>query len=317
MNDRGGTLVLRGGAIGDFVVTLPLLEALRARFPGERLAVACAPSVGSLALAGGLADDVRDLGGREFATLFRPEGGADESIVQWLRGFERVVSFLHDPEQAIRRVLGRAVVQGLSKPRDGGGGAALQLFESVREPLGLTECDPAAFRLSLPCEVHDRAEAALVTGRWWTVHPGSGSPGKNWPAERWGEFLGRLLGRDANHRLALLGGEADDAGLGLLRLMLPPARVRVFAHRPLLEVAGLLAASECFFGHDSGLGHLAAALGLRTFQIFGPSDASVWAPPQPRAFVLRAPAGDPSRLTPDQAMTAWKRFSRDAEACRV
>lgn len=314
---NGGTLILRGGAVGDFIVLLPLLEALRERFPGERLAVAAAPQLGALAMAAGLADEARDLGRRDFATLFQDGAPPEAALVAWLRSFERIVSFLHDPQGAVARAFGRPVIAGLPKPLDGAGKAGEQMIASVRRALDLPDIDLASYRLRLPCEVHDSAEATLVTGRWWTVHPGSGSARKNWPAERWGELLGRLLTRDHHVRIALLGGEADDAPMGVLRLILPPERIRVFAHRPLVEVAGLLAASECYLGHDSGLGHLAAALGLPTFQIFGPSDASVWAPPQPRAFVLRAPAGETSRLTVDQAITAWKRFARDLGVCRA
>jgi len=301
------TLVLRGGAIGDFVVTLPLLAALRERFPG-RLAVATAPGVGALAQAGGLADEVRDLGGRDFGTLFGPNPTPVPALVDWLREFGRVVSFLHDPDRAVARALGPSatekLVQGLPRPRDGHGPAARQLLDSVAAALGLPATDPAAFRLTLPCGVHDEAELALRAGRWWAVHPGSGSPRKNWPAARWAELLNTLLLAEPTLRLVLLGGEADDAALDALAARLPRGRYTVIAHRPLLEVAGLLAAGERFLGHDSGLGHLAAALGRPTLQLFGPSDASVWAPPQPQARILQAPGGDLARLEVAQVLAA-------------
>ncbi|MBS0660955.1 MAG: glycosyltransferase family 9 protein [Verrucomicrobia bacterium] len=301
-----GTLVLRGGAIGDFVVTLPILAALRERFPGERLAVACAPSVGPLAIAGGLAEETRDLGAADFATVFRPAGQPAAELTAWLRGFARVVSFLHDPAEALAGAVGEEVqfVPGLPRPRDGGGPATRQLLASVAPALGLHASNPADFRLSLPCAVHDQAELTLRTGRWFAVHPGSGSPRKNWPAARWVELLRQLLQADPGLRLLVLGGEADEAALAEVVAGLPPARVQMAAHRPLLEVAGLLAACERFLGHDSGLGHLAAALGRPALQLFGPSDATVWAPPQPRAHCLRAPGGDLHRLEVAEVLAA-------------
>lgn len=301
------TLVLRGGAIGDFIVTLPLLSALRERFPGQ-LAVASAPGVGALAQAGGLADEVRDLGGREFATLFGPDATPVPELVDWLRGSDRVVSLLHDPDGAVARALGPSaaakLVQGLARPRDGGGRAARQLLDSVTAALGLPTTDPADFRLSLPCVVHDEAEVALRAGRWWAVHPGSGSPRKNWPPARWAELLAALLQAEPTLRLALYGGEADEAALATVAAALPRGRFAMFSHRPLVAVAGLLAACERFLGHDSGLGHLAAALGRPTLQLFGPSDASVWAPPQPQARILQAPGGDLARLEVAEVLAA-------------
>ena len=54
----GRILVIRGGAIGDFILTLPVLAALRAQFPQARLVVLGYPHIASLALAGELADEV-------------------------------------------------------------------------------------------------------------------------------------------------------------------------------------------------------------------------------------------------------------------
>ena len=63
-------LVVRGGAIGDFVLTLPVLMALRRNLPSARLEVLGYTHIAGLAVAGGLADRVRGLEERGFATFF-------------------------------------------------------------------------------------------------------------------------------------------------------------------------------------------------------------------------------------------------------
>jgi heptosyltransferase-2 len=56
---RGKILVIRGGAIGDFILTLPVFSALRQQFPQTRLDVLAYPHIAQLALVGGLVDEVR------------------------------------------------------------------------------------------------------------------------------------------------------------------------------------------------------------------------------------------------------------------
>src|SRR5260221_5504612 len=58
---QGNILVIRGGAIGDFILTLPVLSALRQHFPRVRLEILGYPHIAHLALAGRLADHVRSI----------------------------------------------------------------------------------------------------------------------------------------------------------------------------------------------------------------------------------------------------------------
>ena len=73
-NPEGRILVIRGGAIGDFVLTLPVLAALRRHLPKARIAVLGFAQVTPLALAGGLADEVRSIEARPLAGFFARNG---------------------------------------------------------------------------------------------------------------------------------------------------------------------------------------------------------------------------------------------------
>ena len=151
--------------------------------------------------------------------------------------------------------------------------------------------DPAAFRLQLDCAAHEEAELILQRAPWLAIHPGSGSAQKNWPVSRWTELALELLRQRPNLRLLLLGGEADTVAVSSLSRGLPPERILVVQHAQLPRVAALIAACDLFLGHDSGIAHLAAANGIPCLLLFGPSDPSVWTPPQPRVRMLRAANG--------------------------
>ena len=110
-------------------------------------------------------------------------------------------------------------------------------------------------------------------------HPGSGSPRKNWPADRWRELIPRLPAP-----ISLVVGEAEPDAW---RTFTHPG-VTVLADLSLAKIADYLAASRLFIGHDSGVSHLAAACGVPCVLLFGPTDPAVWAPPAPHVRVLQA-----------------------------
>ncbi len=293
--------MLRGGAIGDFIVTLPLLESLRRAFPDEPLELVAHPTIASIAVAGGLAHVVHSIESAGLAPFFARDTELPTEWSDRFRGAARLISFVHDPDQVlaanIRRTGAQTWVQGPHRPIDGGASAARQLAEPIERTLGLAPGNPADFRLRLDCAAHDAAEVFLVRAPWIAIHPGSGSPRKNWPVQCWIELARTLLRRRANLRLLIVGGEADRAALRTLADALPADRILILEDAPLPRVAALLAACERFLGHDSGIAHLAASTGIPCLLLFGPSDAAVWSPPQPRVRTTLAPEGCLDRLS--------------------
>ena len=72
---------------------------------------------------------------------------------------------------------------------------------------------------------------------------------------------------------------------------LPPARSQVAQSLPLPDLAQRLAACGAFVGHDSGISHLAAAVGLPGLVLWGDTAEEIWRPPSEEMMVLRHPAG--------------------------
>lgn len=271
-------LVLRGGAIGDFVVTLPVLDALREQWPGAHIELACYPRVAPLALVPGLAQNAVSLDRPEFARLFRLRGEPEEQDRRWFTTFDLVLSFLYDPDRLVRRALEACPVRQLLEcdPHPVQRHAADHLA-GILESLAIF-ATPAVPALAWPRERTNQARALLaghgITGRPFAIHPGSGGKAKNWPADRFLEVALRL--RAAGWSPFFLVGEAEEAQAKFFTEAATPFPCL----RPagLESVADLLSASRAYAGNDSGISHLAAALALDSLVLFGPTRAEVWAP---------------------------------------
>src|SRR5258708_37067187 len=95
----GKILVIRGGAIGDFILTLPVLSALRNHFPQARLAVLGYPHIAQLALAGGLADEAHSIEARPLAGLFAQHWTLAQDLQGYFAGFAVIRCYLYAPDE--------------------------------------------------------------------------------------------------------------------------------------------------------------------------------------------------------------------------
>src|SRR5207244_11044486 len=104
---RGKILVIRGGAIGDFVLTLPAIAALRRHFPDAHLEVLGYPHIIELALAGGLVERAQSVEARSLAGFFARHGDLAEELADYFSEFDLVVSYLYDPHPVFEHNVGR------------------------------------------------------------------------------------------------------------------------------------------------------------------------------------------------------------------
>src|SRR5687768_14833397 len=98
MSTKGRILVIRGGAIGDFILTLPVLAALRQQFPESPLELLGYKKTGELALAAGLVDAVKSIEAQPLARYFARNGELDPALQDYFSGFALILSFLYDPD---------------------------------------------------------------------------------------------------------------------------------------------------------------------------------------------------------------------------
>jgi heptosyltransferase-2 len=298
---RGKILVIRGGAIGDFVLTLPAISALRRQFPEAHLEVLGYPHIIQLALAGGLVNQVQSIEARALAGFFARGGDLSSDLVDYFSEFDLIVSYLYDPDAIFQTNMARCTfaqfIAAPHRPDETAGVHATKVYLKPLERLAIFDADPTP-RLSVGPQ--------SMTLRQVALHPGSGSDRKNWPEIRWAELVERLL-QETELDLLLVGGEAEGERLQRLAAALPPQRVRVAQSLPLVELAGLLQRCAAFAGHDSGISHLAAALGLPGVILWGETREEIWRPPSERVRLLRSPA-DLSKMPVDTVINELRRL---------
>jgi heptosyltransferase-3 len=241
-------LVIRPGAIGDVIVSLPAIEHLRSDYlevwsTGRSVPLIRFPDrVRSIASTG-----LDLLGVTDAPSGLLAELGSFDSIVSWY-GANR-------PEF-------REAVAGL--PFE-----FLPALPIANCPVHATDFylqqvgSPAGGIPRIPVEVERQSYAV--------VHPFSGSPRKNWPLDRFQRLAARLP-----MPVRWCAGEED-----------PPLADAV--HIPdLFDLAKFLAGAALYIGNDSGITHLAAAVGTPTLAIFVATDPAVWAPRGDYVRVVRS-----------------------------
>jgi len=213
-------------------------------------------------------------------------------MAQFFAGFALIVSYLYDPDEIFRTNIARCTsaqfIPGPHRPDELSRTHAADTFLQVLQQLAIFDPDGTP-RLS-PDPV------TPGPGRWLAAHPGSGSESKNWPLRRWSELLRRTV-LDSDFRVLLVGGEAEGASLDHLAASLPADRVRLARSLPLDELAGLLRGCSHFIGHDSGISHLAAAVGLPCVVLWGPTKAALWRPRGDQVLLLEDSTGLPGLST--------------------
>ncbi|MFH0881032.1 MAG: glycosyltransferase family 9 protein [Lentisphaerota bacterium] len=296
-------LVFRGGAIGDFILTLPALQALRERWPDAYVELIGYPHVAHLALASDVVDHVVSLDRAEMARFFSPEPSFSEKQAEHVASFDLIISYLHDPAGVVKANLelagARQVIYGSPLVKEGHAGdhllqplEALAIYAKGSLPL-----------LNLRPEIreggkkwlreHGMAEAPVA------IHPGSGSPRKNWPLDRFLDITCRLKERGISFFWIL--GEADQPIREHPALM--SGGMTLLENCALVDVAGVLSHCSVYLGNDSGITHLAAALPIQVVALFGPSDASMWSPRGAHVKTLVAGDRDLSSLPVEEV---WK-----------
>ena len=242
-------LVLRPGALGDTLLAVPALRVLRAAFGSVTLAAH--PSTARLLASVGEVTRGMAFDDPTLARLYAAGESCDDMVVAWMAA----------PPKC-------AGVMAPSRPPGMDEHCARYLLNTLAQ-LGID----LAFD-DRPLRVVPMPSDEVL------VHPGSGSPTKNWPADRFAAVI-RVLSAPAT----LVVGEADagaadqvDAALG--------RRVKRLEQPSLEELAGRLAGCHAYLGNDSGVSHLAGLCGARTVALFGPSNPGVWRPIGPDVRVL-------------------------------
>jgi ADP-heptose:LPS heptosyltransferase len=306
--EPSGVLVIHPGALGDVLQAVPALRALRLRFPAATLTVAAQPRLGRLLRGLGLVHVAGSFDAFGFDALF----ASDESptrLAARLAGVDHVVSWFGARAERfterLRRLVPDALVAPPVPPPDSPSTVWEHLLASLA-PWGLGGQAPTG---PLPVPEAWRATARedltrIGIGRrpLLVVHPGAGGAGKRWAAAGFARVIQEVAAQPGCQVL-LHQGPADEAAVMALARALDRTVPRLV--EPDLELlAGVLGQAAAYLGGDSGVTHLAAALGTPTVAVFPPSTHRQWRPWSPTAEALLVPERDHDGAPVTRALAA-------------
>jgi hypothetical protein len=258
-------LIIRPGGIGDCILSFPAMEHLRADYTEVWAPSPILPLVRFADQVSSIASTGIDLMGLHGIT-------PPSQLIRRLRGFDSIASWYGS-----NRAEFREQVRALELPFK-----FLTALPPKNSPIHCADFflqQAGGSGPAIPCmrfTTGPRDECAII-------HPFSGSPRKNWPLDRFRELAHRL-----KMPVSWSAGPQEN---------LPDAK----RFDDVSDLARWLAGACLYIGNDSGISHLAAAVGTPTVAVFGPTDPSVWAP---RGDHVRVVAGDLESVSVDQVLEA-------------
>jgi ADP-heptose:LPS heptosyltransferase len=294
-------LVIHQGALGDFILALPALETLRKAYPQAKSTIMGYPRILELVNGRFYAEEILSIDQKGMASFFVRGGPLDQTLSHFFSTFDLIVVFGKDGEGPIIGNLKR-VCQGRI--------FHIEPFPPSNERIHITDHllrQLAQYGLSisesnprLPLKESDKVwgknfwkRKGLTTeerSKVIILHPGSGSRKKVWPLERFLNLV-RYLQDHLGSRILIVLGPAEGSEVQKAFEEMEwemgvdtPILVKGLS---LLQLASVMEGCCLFIGNDSGISHMAAASGLPTIAIFGPTDPQVWSPRGKKVWVVR------------------------------
>jgi len=273
-------LIIRLDRLGDFVLTLPVIENIKKHDPGARVSVLVRPQLSALASSIGMIDEVITYDG-----FFR--------TVRRLRQQRYTVAIDMLSDYRLKPALGALCSGAPERIGFAGGFRELLFTRPVRAKQGGRPMSEVNLDLLAPLGVPAVERVPRLTlkggnpGRGMTValHPGSYYPSQRWPAGRFAAVAAQIA-QKYDVDILVIGGRGErelvDAIMGRL------GQARATAIFPdSRELAFAVARSAMLICNNSGPLHLAAALGTPTVSMMGPTDPALWWPQGLGHIVIR------------------------------
>jgi len=316
--------------VGDAILALPALRAVRARFPEAEIAILARPYVADLyreqrvcdrlieydanAIHAGIAGGerlARELRTEKFDAALLLQNAFDAAWIVWRAGIAKRIGYARDGRSWL-------LTDAVKVPRAGEIPEHetfyyLELLRRVGWIEDLPQVDEVRFEVS---EARRRRGAEILMEAGARPHAlrialGAGASfgaARCWPAERFAEAANRLA-EAANADVVLFGTAGEAAVSGAIAGKLRKPAIDLTGKTAIADLPGVLSQCHLFIGNDSGVMHVAAAVGLPVVGIFGPTDPFGTAPATPRrAIVQEKPYCSPCFLrrcpTDHRCMTA-------------
>ncbi len=276
-------LVIHPAALGDVLLARPAIRALRWRFPNHEMAFLGGRAVGMLLYECGEVNQVFPIESAYLGELFAGSEYLSRPFRDWLEHADKAVGWLADREGIVAGTLRSVGVRSIQfQPALSTDYQAEHQADRYCEALGLEGAElQLGRRLTLPSGIRRQGQQSLQALKVQrdtplvVVHAGSGSVSKCIESWRLAQVIGWLVAFGAAP--LLLEGPADQNAVASVLLRLSHG-VPVARGESVSVIAGVLSHAALYIGQDSGITHLAAALGVPTVACFGPTDPRRWAP---------------------------------------
>lgn len=301
-------VVLQPGALGDCILTLPLIKLMK-----NTLGLGGVDLVGHSDYIGILPErscvsSIRSIDSTELHRLFTEPAKFDladhDPLINTFADYAWIVTFLGEPNSNFEQNLiftancshsAEIITLSLKPPEEAKQHVAEYYVQQFARQSGLPldQIGVSAGERLIKVTQADRERGLElldqmrvdVSSKLVVLHPGSGGRHKCWHIEN---FLGiaKTL-RSMDFEVLFLLGPAETERFSSDDKARLSGTGRCASHLPLSQVVDLLACTDAVVGNDSGVTHLAAGMGLRTFAMFGPTDPAQYRPVGPALTVLQ------------------------------
>ena len=320
--------IVHQGAIGDFILSLPSLEAIHRFHSQSRFIFLGHPAIIEIIHSRPYFDFVLNCSDKRWAPLYNSKVKLETGIFDSLPPVDSIFAFCRISSQTLVDNLAR-IYRKPSYRIDPFPEPSLGLHVSDYQCRQLEELGIPSLPSSAPViapSQQDLLEASRFfqenvreKTRLVLIHPGSGGRKKLWPVAGWLDLIMKIS-TENNIKIALIEGPADNEVVQQICSKVGSASLLIVNNWRLGKLAALIKHSSLYVGNDSGITHLAAACNTPTIALFGPTDPRIWGPEGSKVKVvtwqLKSSAhdseGEPENINkaPLETELVWK-LARD------
>lgn len=287
-------LLIHQGALGDFLCCLPALACVRSGLPHADVTLMGYPRVLEVVENRYYAHTIVPADSADMALLYQDEQELPSALRDFLRSFQviMVIGLNRNPFiQNLRAVSKARVVVIPPFPSEADAVHMVDHLLALPRQLGLPvhRDIPKLYLLNRDrhaatafLEDQGIADDAFLVA----IHPGCGSLAKKWPAGKFLELADRLVSTYQAQILFVMGPGEEEIRQAFQRSKGPKVPV-VLDNLPLPILGAIIERCGVFVGNDSGITHMAAAVGVPVVAVFGPSDPVRWSPRGPEVHLIR------------------------------
>lgn len=302
--------IIQPGAVGDCILTLPLAQYLKDTHGFQCIDLIAHADYVRFYPGRTCIDQIRSMESLPLHRLFTPidDFAVEEkdSLVETFSKYEHVISFLgtdNEPfEQNLLFVIhcshsGETTLMPMSGPADDHISsfyirqfARQNCLESSQQPVltpawisSLPQDMAAGTDILRQCGIGPQDSVCLI-------HPGSGSDGKCWALDHFRAMTEQVINQHL--KPVFLLGPAEAQRLSRQDTQKIKNTVPLLSDLNLENVLAVLSCADCFVGNDSGISHLAGAMGKKTIAIFGPTNPTQYRPLGPNVYVVQVTDAD-------------------------